>query len=55
MAIQNKNQAGFIPMIIFLVVFMAAVVWFAYKHVSDSRQKQVIQKTTQIQNTIPSY
>jgi F0F1-type ATP synthase membrane subunit b/b' len=34
--LKTNNQNGFIPMIIMLVLFVAAVVWFVYERVASS-------------------
>lgn len=31
----NKNQNGFIPLLILLVLVLGAVIWIAYQHVSS--------------------
>lgn len=37
----HKNQNGFVPMLILLIVVIGLVVWFAYKHVSSAHQKTI--------------
>jgi len=32
---KNKNQSGFIPMLIMIALVLTAVIWMAYKHVSS--------------------
>jgi len=49
---KNKNQAGFIPMIICIVIVLGVVVWFAYKHVSDAHKKTVINTVQQNENIV---
>ena len=33
---KSKNQAGFIPMIIAILIIIAVIVWLAYSRVSNS-------------------
>ena len=36
MVLQNKNQFGFIPMIIALLVIIAVVIWFVFIRVNNA-------------------
>lgn len=35
--LRAKNQAGFIPMIIIILIIIAVIVWLAYSRVSSSQ------------------
>lgn len=48
----NKNQNGFIPMLICIVIVLGAVVWFAYKHVNDAHKNKVLNTVQQNENII---
>jgi len=52
MLTKTNNQKGFIPMLILLVVVVLAVVWFAYKHVSDAHRKTLINAVQQNENSL---
>ena len=52
MAASDKNQKGFIPLVILLVVVMGIFIWFAYKHVSDNHAKKVVQTVQGYKNTL---
>ncbi len=49
---QNKNDSGFIPMLVIIILVLGVVIWLAYHHVNDAHKKQVLQKASQYENSL---
>lgn len=49
---QNKNESGFIPMLVIIVLALGVVIWLSYRHVNDAHKKQILQKASQYENSL---
>lgn len=49
---RSEYQAGFVPMLVMIIIVLGAVLWFGYRHVSDVHKKQLEQKTSQVENSL---
>lgn len=51
--LKNKNQSGFIPLIICMIIVLGAVIWVSFKHVSDVHKAQdAVNKLKTTQQTV---
>ncbi len=50
--LKNKDQAGFVPMLVMIIIVLGVVVWLGYKHVSDAHQKKILQKANQVESSL---
>lgn len=41
---KNKKEAGFIPLLILLVLILAVIIGFSFKHVADARRAKTMDK-----------
>ena len=49
---RSEYQAGFVPMLVMIIIVLGVVLWFGYRHVSDVHKKQLEQKTSQVENSL---